>query len=91
MSYITIDETLNKWASKNNQVLLSEYKDYEVRSFEVFDMGKKFQIWIDHPKGEFIEIHIWDYKKRRKDWSVRVNELCQILDEAIATVFEWRK
>lgn len=91
MSYNTIDETINKWASANNQSVLSEYKDCEVRSFEVFDREKKFQIWIDRPAEGFVGTHVWDYKKRRKDWNTPTVNLYTILDEALATIIEWNQ
>ena len=91
MSYSIIDDVLNKWASDNNQVLLSEYKDCEVRSFEVFDKSRKFQIWIDRPEAGFVGVHVWDYKKRRKDWRVLTTVLYPALDEAFATVFQWNQ
>jgi len=91
MNYSTIDEVIKKWASDNCQVVLSEYKDCEVRSFEVFDKGRKFQIWIDHPAGGFVGVHVWDYKKRRKDWNVPTVNLYPTLDDAFAAVFEWNQ
>jgi len=90
MSYSTIDAVIKKWASDNKQVVLSQYKDCEVRSFEVFDdKGRKFQIWIDRPEGGFVDVHAWDYKKRRKDWRAPIGDLYSTLDEAFATVFQW--
>jgi hypothetical protein len=91
MSYCIIDEIIKNWASNNNQQLLSEYKDCEVRSFEVFDEGRKFQIWIDRPTEGSVGVHVWDYKKKRKDWRALTANLYPTLDEARATIFEWNQ
>ena len=91
MRYSGIDEIVKNWALDNNQRLLSEYKDCEVRSFEVFNKGRKFQIWIDHPAGGFVGVHVWDYKRKRMDWNVTTSNLYPTLDEAFATIFEWNQ
>lgn len=91
MGYEKIDGILNQWAKKHNLPLYKTYKDEQVRSFEVVNtQGKRFQIWIDlpSPKNE-VGVHVWDYKKKRKDFLVSPDELIDCLEKAYITAKTW--
>ncbi|HEY0048628.1 MAG TPA: hypothetical protein VGB68_05040, partial [Pyrinomonadaceae bacterium] len=84
--YETIDSILNNWANKRNLHLYKNYKDEEVRSFEIVNtQGDRYQIWVDAPdeKGQ-IGIYVWDYKKRRKDFIAQEVELFEKLESAFS-------
>jgi hypothetical protein len=90
MSYSSVDPIIVSWATKHQLFVYSRYQDLEVRSVDVVDLtGHKFQIWIDPPKGKSVSVHAWDYKKRRKDWNVEVENLNQCLNEALYLVKSW--
>jgi hypothetical protein len=90
MSYSVIDPTIQTWAQRHGLSLFTQYKDSEVRSVDVVEKsGRKFQIWIDRPKGDRVSVHAWDYKKRRQDWDASIADLDNFLEEAIRTVRSW--
>lgn len=90
MSYIVVDPVIKAWSERHSFLLFTLYKDSEVRSVNVVsETGRKFQIWIDHPKGDQISVHVWNYKKQRQDWEVNVADLNTALEEAASTVREW--
>jgi hypothetical protein len=71
-------------------MVYKEYRDEEVRSISIVSpAGKKYQIWIDPPKGETVTIHAWDYKKQRKDWDSTFEEFANNLEKAAQTVRSW--
>ena len=91
MSYQQIDPVIWDWVDKHNLSVYTSYQDYEVRSVDVVDQqGQKYQIWID-PPDQFgnVAVHAWDYKKRRKDYIVSINELRSCLEEAYNIVLHW--
>jgi hypothetical protein len=91
MSYEQIDDTLNAWASEHGLHIFTEYQGYEVRSTDVVDQsGNKYQIWIDVPEADGkVEVHAWDYKKRREDYIATKLSLMQALEAAHAQVALW--
>lgn len=91
MAYEEIDGVLKDWARMNNVHLYTKYKDAEVRSFEVSEShGQRFQIWVDPPDSEQrIDVHVWDYKKRREDISTSVDSLSETLDRARKVISDW--
>lgn len=71
-------------------MVYKQYRDEEVRSISIISpAGKKYQIWIDPPEGETVNIHAWDYKKQRKNWNGTVEKLAENLEEAAQTVKAW--
>jgi hypothetical protein len=91
MSYQKIDLTIRDWSDKYKLSVYTSYKDYEVRSVDVVDQkGRKYQIWIDPPdqRGN-VEVHAWDYRRRRKDYIVSANDLRSCLEEAYNVVSLW--
>ena len=84
MSYATIDSTIKAWVTMHNLTLFTVYQDYEVRSVDVVNqLGHRCQIWIDEPDGRGqVGVHAWDYRKKKKDYSVQISELPKCLEEA---------
>ena len=69
MNYQVIDGALRKWAIENDVPLLTEYRDEQVRAFEL--VGNKshlsYQVWIDPPdRLDRTTVFAWD----RKDWKI---------------------
>lgn len=91
MSYSEIDPILSRWAARRNLQVLTEYRDVEVRTFEVVDRGgARFQLWIDPPEGTGkVKVHLWDYGTRRRDYEVRPDRLLECLDSALKVVSRW--
>jgi hypothetical protein len=67
--YTVIDSVIHRWSEMHQLPLMKKYKDAEVRSFDFTDQsGNRYQLWIDPPNEKgLIEIHAWDYRKRRKN------------------------
>lgn len=91
MSYARVDPILKQWAADKGLTVMTSYKDYEVRSIDLVDaQGARFQLWLD-PPGESgrISVHVWDYRKRRADYEVQLDDLAECLDEALRAASEW--
>jgi len=91
MSYDQIDETINAWAGEHKLNVFTHYQDYDVRSTDVVDkLGNKYQIWIDEPKSDgSVEVHAWDYKKKREDFMTTTLDLMSALEAAYLQVSSW--
>lgn len=90
MSYAAVDATIASWAADNRLTTFTKYQDVEVRSFEIVnEAGDRWQLWIDPPAGDAIDVHLWDYRKRRADWAGKASTLKDMLNEAIATARDW--
>jgi hypothetical protein len=91
MSYESIDPIITAWAAKHTLHLYTTYRDEEVRSVDmVGSNGRKCQLWIDAPdKSGNVQVHVWDYKKRREDCKANVNDLSQCLERAYGTAMKW--
>lgn len=90
MNYAAIDPIISAWAAKHSFTIYKQYRDEEVRSVNIVSpTGRKYQIWIDPPKGETVSIHAWDYKKQRQDWDGTIEQLSQNLEEASKIVCSW--
>ncbi len=91
MSYHQIDYIVQHWVVKHMLTLYPSHQDYEVRSVDIVDQrGRKYQIWIDPPdqKGN-LEVHAWDYKRKRKDYTASIDDLGNCLEEAYSAVLLW--
>ena len=54
MSFAPIDEDLRRWASNNGFHVSTEYKGYDVRSFELATRFGSVQVWIEpQPDGSY--------------------------------------
>lgn len=91
MSYEKIDTTLYPWATKNRLHVYTQYKEYEVRSIEIVNAkGKKAQLWLDTCEDSTtVVVHIWDYKKRKREYSTDISLLSTVLDNAYNEASLW--
>lgn len=91
MRYETIDPVILRWSAEHGVHVSTAYKDEEVRSIQLVGRGDaKCQIWIDVPDSSgSVEVHVWDYKKRRRDFHTDVQALKKVLEEAHATALDW--
>jgi len=90
MSYEFIDATLLKWARKNQLNWLTQYRDEEVRTVIIVDRtGREFQLWVDPPGWIGINVHVWNFRKKRKKFRASEVSLELVLDEALATIRSW--
>jgi hypothetical protein len=85
------DPAITAWAAKHTLHLYTTYRDEEVRSVELVGSdGRKCQLWIDAPdQSGNVQVHAWDYKKRREDCKGTVADLPRCLDQAYATAMKW--
>lgn len=81
-NYSSVDSVISAWAQRHTLKLYTQYKDYEVRSVDVYS-DKKFQIWIDRPEHDTVAVHVWDYENKPRDWKVQTELLNEALEEAI--------
>ncbi len=90
MNFTSIDNELLNWAKLNMLNLSTQYRDEDVRSFELADSnGNPYQIWIDY-KNEAWYVNAWDYKKRK--FRCKSNTSIQYtLDVALENVEQWIK
>jgi hypothetical protein len=91
MNYESTDSAITAWAAKHKLHLYTTYRDEEVRSVDlVGSNGRKCQLWIDAPdQNKNIQVHLWDYKKRRENSKTTVTDLAQCLEKVYATAMKW--
>jgi hypothetical protein len=91
MSYDKIDSILIPWADSRRLHIHTDFKDVEVRSIDIVSpKGERFQIWIDEPdnKGN-TAVHVWNMKKRKKDYSATLSSFLDQLEVAYQQVLGW--
>ena len=91
MNYFMLDSILKPWADSHALYIHTTFKDLEVRSIDIVSQeGKRFQLWIDEPdQAGNTSVHIWDMKKKRKDFSATKLSLKDKLDMAYREVQNW--
>lgn len=91
MSYLIVDPILNGWAKAQGLHIHNIYQDIEVRSINIVSpQGKRFQLWVDEPdQVGNIEVHIWDMRKKRKDYVATHKSLRDKLDTAYQQAQSW--
>ena len=91
MGYETIDNIIEKWAFDNDLKWARMYQGYPVRSTDLVDSnGNKYQIWLDEPTSDArIRVHIWNYKKLRRDFEAAPSSLSDVLDQAKEAIQGW--
>ena len=91
MGYRLIDDQLYLWASKYGVHIYTSYKDEDVRSIDIVDpLGIGFQIWLDPPASDAsTTVHVWDFKKRSKEFPAGKGALAEALEKARAQVCAW--
>jgi hypothetical protein len=87
----SIDPVLNHWAAKNRIQVFTEYRESDVRTFDLLSSsGITFQVWLDVPATDgSVTIHAWDFSDRRWSRSGQTVNLPVLLDEALAVVNTW--
>jgi len=93
MSYLKIDPILKRWACDNDLHIYTSHQDYDIRSLDIVSpSGKRFQLWIDElDVNEKSTVHIWDFKKKRKDYQCDLNVLVDNLNMAYRKIIDWSK
>lgn len=91
MSYESIDQIITAWASKHDLHIYTTCRDDEVRSVDLIGSNShKCQLWIDAPnENGKVEVHVWDYKNRTKNYIVTTDDLPRCLEQAYATATKW--
>lgn len=91
MSYESIDPVIAAWATEHALHLYTTYRDEEVRSVDlVGSNGRKCQLWIDAPdQSGNVQVHVWDYKKRRENYTAMTGDLRRSLEQAYVTATKW--
>jgi len=91
MSFEPVDRVLEGWLQAHGVRLYKEFTGEPVRSFDVVSpAGDKVQIWIDpvSDQGD-VQVHVWDYRRRRRALSGTISELVRLVDEAHAIAQIW--
>ena len=91
MRYDSVDPAIMAWAIKHVLHVYTRYQDVEVRSVDlVGSRGERSQIWIDPPDERgTIQVHAWDYKTRRQDFTTSISDLPTCLEDAFDTAARW--
>ena len=97
--YITVDASIRAWAARNSLTLFTWQQDREIRCIYVSSKaGECYQIWVDRPVGDKVEIRAACIEGRRdteeeplQSWQVSISELDSALEEALQSVVEWMK
>ncbi len=91
MSYSILDSVLNAWAINHGLHIQTAFKDVEVRSIDILSpAGKRFQLWLDEPDLEGdTNIHVWDMRKKRRDFPASRASLQDQLEIAYQHVKNW--
>ncbi|MFN2493476.1 MAG: hypothetical protein ABR501_11405 [Pyrinomonadaceae bacterium] len=91
MSYEPIDDVILNWVARHALHLYTTHREEEVRSVDLVGTnGERCQLWVDTP-DQFgnVQVHVWDYMKRRQDYETAITELPQCLETAYSTAVEW--
>lgn len=87
-TFAELDPILEDWSRERRIPLSTEYKDEEVRSFQLVDQtGGQYQIWIDVERG--LTVSVWDFGKKRHDFSADLGSLRERLDDALNLARSW--
>ncbi len=83
-----IDPVIRQWSHERQLPLYTEYKETEVRSFEVpGSSGAACQIWIE--VGHTLSVCVWDRADRRRTFETDASSLRGALDEALNVARRW--
>lgn len=91
MGYTKIDKILEEWAGKHAFLFYKTYQGEDVRAVEKREGQRRiFQIWIDEPdKSGLIGVHVWNFKKKRRDFVISANDLDEYLENALKIAEAW--
>jgi hypothetical protein len=91
MGYELVDEVLEPWSSGHKLQVSTEYKGEPVRSIQMVGAKhSRLQIWVDplSPAG-IVSVHVWDYHRRRREFSGRIVDLNTLLERAYQLATKW--
>ena len=99
MDYQAVDPVIRAWVEKHGFKLFERVGGSDKPHRFVYlssAEGECFQIWVDAPKGDSVEVHAGDIETKndeemRKDWSVTLSQLGTTLEAAVAQVRGWMK
>ena len=90
-NYSIIDEVLNSWTSSNGYTLQTTLRDEPVRAFEIWSKNQmqKVQVGVSYLDSRYVELTVFDGKRKRKKIRSRVDKFSCLLDEANLLATEW--
>src|SRR5207302_7605118 len=91
MGYELVDEVLAPWSSARKLQVSTEYKGEPVRSIQMVGAKRSgIQIWVDpvSPAG-IMSVYVWDYHRRRQEFSGPVGDLNRLLEGAYQLATKW--
>jgi hypothetical protein len=90
MMYEPFDDALNTFARRRQLYVDTRYRDDEVRSINVASRrGERAQIWLELQQAGDVQLHAWDYAKRRWSSAADLANLPQALEQAYEVVLGW--
>ena len=81
-SYALVDAAISDWCKRHSLSLVTDYKDYDVRSVDVVSAGRICQVWIDPPEHGVVTVHIWPYGSPHKRLTTSIEDIAKALDRA---------
>ena len=90
MGFILIDPVLDKWSKRNKIVIVTQDRDWEVRSITIdgsVRRGRNYRIWIDEPLDRnHIDVHIRNMHSPsiRRDYRTTLWNLEELLDTLLS-------
>ena len=82
-SYTLVDPAIRDWCRRHSLFLLTDYKDYDVRSVDVVSSrGRKCQVWIDPPEHGAVTVHIWPYGPPHERLTTSIEDFAKTLEQA---------
>lgn len=89
-SYALIDGAIHDWCIAHSLHLLTDYKDYDVRSVDVVATdGRRCQVWVDPPENDLVTVHVWAYAPPHEHITVPVGEVAVALEQAYKQALEF--
>jgi hypothetical protein len=96
MSESRIDQVINQWTQRHRTMLVAVYKEDSSRCIDFADENNhRYQIWVDPPMTDLVHaseefgVHVWDFKRKRRDFTARIGDLDKRIDEAFAQIKKW--
>lgn len=91
LDYSKIDSELFRWTSAKGYSVQTQYRDDVVRGFVIWssDNQKKSEIGITNVTDSFVELVVFDGRKRRARMSSTIDDLSHLLDRAEMLALQW--
>lgn len=94
--YASIDAVLSQWAEARSLTWLSDYQDYEVRTFFLNPNRRdRVQVWVDPPHDGCATVGVGQNRKglprlnRVEKITCLVSDLPDVLDKALVLAESW--